>query len=690
MKKISFLLFLASALFFVACKKEQPIEPSEVERMTDLRVPSGFLFNTADEILFVISVSDDRFGAMAHRITFYDGNPLEGGLVIAVGAGTVNKPFIGKLDLATITKEIYVSKKDPNGDLTIRKGSISGNRLEMDFAYLKDNTSSRAVSPDCVSGCNRTATGTNQNVAVTNGTTCITGNFSGNLTINGNATARICGTATIQNLNMNGSTAVLIITNTATVTFSNNFNFQGLIRNFGSMNANNGMTSQSGGFFENEGNMTVGNTLTVGGSGISVNNDKLTVNGRLQINSDGSLVNNCRIDISQDSNIDGAVDNYGSMIYQRSLTIQSTTTRHLTLHNAAMVSAQNLMLNKTIRGVGSKSLVKITGTTTINSSGALRGNLQFCDTNGIETNNGSVDNTVDFNCNLYIPTNYCNPSGNGTPPNTDSDGDNVPDPNDDFPDDPNSAFGVFYPSNGGYHTLLFEDLWPGLGDYDMNDVVIDFQYNLILDASNNITKIRAKYILRASGGASPAGFGVELPILRSNVASVTGAELEVGHSNAVIAVIQNTKDHLRSFNTMPGSNMDEPVTFNVEINLSSPVSLSVLGLGVYNPFIWMVNSPSGRGHEIHLPGKRPTALADYSLFGTKNDASNPSAGKFYQSINNLPWAIHVPQIFAYPIEKADICITYINFPNWAQTAGQQNQDWYKLVPENVNIGNVFQ
>lgn len=682
-------MVVAATLFTISCDKSEPIDPGDVERVIDMRVPSGFLYETTKDIQFKITVTDDSYGSLAHRITFYDGDPFEGGTVVAVGAGSVSRPFIGKLDLEILTKELYVAKKSPSGDVTVKKAMVSGNTLEMDFANLKDERIAvRNTSPTC-DDCNSTFSGNNQNVNANNGVTCITGTFNGNININGNGEVRICGNATIQNINMNGSNGKLIITNTGSATFAGSLNTNGVVRNFGTVTFNQGLNLNSNGYFENEGSMSVGQSLSISGSTPSVNNGQLNIGGSLTINTSGVFVNNCAVTSNQNSAFSGKVDNYGYMKFNQSLDIQGSTTTRLDMHNAAMLTSQNITINKPIRGNGSKSLIKVAQNTTINSGGALQGNLQLCDANGVETNNGQTDGTVDFECDVYIPTGSCNPEGNGTSPVDDGDGDNVPDPIDDFPDNSDAAFSAFYPSAETTNTLVFEDLWPGLGDYDMNDLVMDYRYSLVVNAENGVTRIQADFRLRAAGAASPAGFGVEFPFLRSNVASVDGATLESGHSNAVIIVFENAKDHLKSFNTMPGNSAGDPVSFSVEIVLNNPIPLSQLGLGVYNPFIWMVESPSGRGHEIHLPGKQPTVKADVSLFGSGNDDTNQSTGKYYLSDENFPWALNIPGSFSYPVEKVDICTAYLNFAAWAQSGGAENQNWYLPLPGNIDMTNIY-
>lgn len=66
----------------------------------------------------------------------------------------------------------------------------------------------------------------------------------------------------------------------------------------------------------------------------------------------------------------------------------------------------------------------------------------------------------------------------------DTDGDGVADLNDKFATDPARAYISYYPAEQVYRTLAFEDNWPKLGDYDMNDMVIRYRYSMINNAQN--------------------------------------------------------------------------------------------------------------------------------------------------------------------------------------------------------------
>ena len=70
----------------------------------------------------------------------------------------------------------------------------------------------------------------------------------------------------------------------------------------------------------------------------------------------------------------------------------------------------------------------------------------------------------------------------------------------------------YAPAQGQFGTLAFEDLWPSQGDYDLNDLVVDYNFAEMRNASNNVVRIEATFILRAMGAGLRNGFGIEIPI----------------------------------------------------------------------------------------------------------------------------------------------------------------------------------
>jgi len=91
----------------------------------------------------------------------------------------------------------------------------------------------------------------------------------------------------------------------------------------------------------------------------------------------------------------------------------------------------------------------------------------------------------------------------------DSDGDGVIDESDDFPNDPDKAYLIIYPSGSNYYFHLFEDLWPGMGDYDFNDVILKTKLHAYKNSSNNLVGGKVVSDVYWIGGGIPRGVGME-------------------------------------------------------------------------------------------------------------------------------------------------------------------------------------
>lgn len=288
--------------------------------------------------------------------------------------------------------------------------------------------------------------------------------------------------------------------------------------------------------------------------------------------------------------------------------------------------------------------------------------------------------------------------------NIDDDGDGVSDIFDDFPDDPSRAFNNPYPGEDTYATLVFEDLWPSRGDYDFNDLVVDYQYNPVTNGQNDVVSIQAKIRLKAIGASYHNAFGIQLNVPPSRIASINGQRIEENYlslaangteqnqSKAVVFYFDNAYRVLQhpgigiGVNTEQDAPYVQPVEFTVDIAFTQPVSINQLGPPPYNPFI-VVNRQ--RGIEIHLPGQEPTDLADTSLFGTGDDDSEMGTDKNYMSDEYLPWGLNIPSDWEYPKEKRVITRTYLKFDEWAISRGNQFADWYEERADYKNPNFVY-
>lgn len=257
------------------------------------------------------------------------------------------------------------------------------------------------------------------------------------------------------------------------------------------------------------------------------------------------------------------------------------------------------------------------------------------------------------------------------------------------PKNPEIAFHNYSPAQGQYGTLAFEDLFPNQGDYDMNDLVVDYNFKEYLNAKNDVVKMDISLKLRASGGVQENGFGIELGVSPDKIASFTGNKvsssnlsfaangLEEKQDKAVLIAFSNALELLGG-GTLINTEKEQAEMPTVELNMSvtfkSPVSREELGSAPFNPFMF---ANTLRGKEVHLPGHHPTTLATKDFFGSGDDATKPDAGIFYQTASGLPFAINIPVSFAYPVERAPINASHLMFTKWAESGGSLFSDWYK-------------
>ncbi len=246
----------------------------------------------------------------------------------------------------------------------------------------------------------------------------------------------------------------------------------------------------------------------------------------------------------------------------------------------------------------------------------------------------------------------------------------------------------------GFGTLGFEDLWPAKGDYDFNDLVIDYQFDITTNVSNYVESIEATFVIRAVGAYFQNGFGFQLAsAIDPADLTVTGTQLtesfinldgngtESGQTTPTIIVFDNAFGQMTHPGGGIGINTEESAPYvnpdTIVINIEfvhDTYTYTQLDISNFNPFIFVDKE---RGREVHLSDYPPTALADQSLFGTLDDDTDPGSGKYYKTINNLPWAINIYESFEYPIEKQQIVWAYLKFAVWATSGGTSFDDWYK-------------
>ena len=329
---------------------------------------------------------------------------------------------------------------------------------------------------------------------------------------------------------------------------------------------------------------------------------------------------------------------------------------------------------------------------------------------------GQGGNSRTFSDDIVIPGTYVSDPINGCLPASlieDADSDGVADSEDNYPDDAYRAYNNFFPSSQSTGTMAFEDSWPSTGDYDFNDLVIDYRLNTVTNSDNKVVEVIGKYTLKASGASFKNGFGFQLDgispdkiisvegnsIETSSIYTMNANGLESSQSYANCIVFENFYSLLQWPGKGIGINTEKEAptvaskTITVKlvfIDNGTPAIGGTVALGELSPdkFNFYIVANFQRGNEIHLPDHLPTDMANTSLFGTLADDSNPSSGKYYKTKNNLPWGISVLQGFEHTIEKKPINEGYLHFIEWAASAGTIYSDWYLNLSgyrDNVNI-----
>ncbi|MCF7912406.1 MAG: LruC domain-containing protein [Candidatus Cloacimonetes bacterium] len=306
----------------------------------------------------------------------------------------------------------------------------------------------------------------------------------------------------------------------------------------------------------------------------------------------------------------------------------------------------------------------------------------------------------DFNDAVFIvhaipssSVNFDNIADLDDPPDTDGDG--VMDPLDEFPEDPDRAFYQYYPSDN-YASIVFEDLWPLYGDYDMNDMVVDYRYEMVTDAAGLTIDINILGKLRAAGASNNNGFSIEFPFLFSEENIVEHSDniapaLE-SYNYTILDLFSNTtsltgQSAPAAFNTNMSLGFHEPVDFYCNLTLEDNVDLEALDFPL--PFHRFITQNGVNSHEIHMINEIPTPRRNLLLFGTEDDASDPGEGLYYRSSSNLPWALSFPESWHYPAEQYSITEVYNQFAGWAESGGLENDQWFLFDGAHVDMDKVY-
>lgn len=225
--------------------------------------------------------------------------------------------------------------------------------------------------------------------------------------------------------------------------------------------------------------------------------------------------------------------------------------------------------------------------------------------------------------------------------------------------------------------FAFEDRWPSQGDYDMNDVMIDYVQEQFFSGAK--IKRQVLYFTTYQNRVSDqSGLAVhfDTKIAPSKITMKKQARGEL----APVAVTYDFDGE--AYILTDDITAELETTYIMELTYSSPVS--AFNLVKPEPFIFRDKEDDLRW-EVHIPYEAPTSKMDTRAFHTFQDASDLENGKWYVCRGDYPFAFYLDNIridsFKDNIldpknESLPIDVFFPGFIDWSTSHGAMHSDWY--------------
>ena len=240
-----------------------------------------------------------------------------------------------------------------------------------------------------------------------------------------------------------------------------------------------------------------------------------------------------------------------------------------------------------------------------------------------------------------------------------------------------------YPETGGYATVMFEDMYPTLGDYDFNDFAAWYKLQILefyLDRKKGgycTDYLFIGFQVRAIGGIYDYDPYIRLTDVKYDEINLELTsdfqderfEIEKGPNGEVILFFKKPSipDGYKYFNTDP-KQMIQPYPFASYIYLYFKSSVRVEKL--QNSKVDIYLAKKNHGQEIHLK--------DYkSVYGSPQEK--------YANEKNFVWGFKIPAAIYHATEGTSFLKAYPDFETWVTSGGEQKKTWW----ENKNNENLI-
>lgn len=225
-------------------------------------------------------------------------------------------------------------------------------------------------------------------------------------------------------------------------------------------------------------------------------------------------------------------------------------------------------------------------------------------------------------------------------------------------------------------TLMFEDMYPQLGDYDFNDFVARYNLRILYKYSRGkyyAHKMCISVQIRAVGGiykyepyirlTKVKADNIIIETTEKNVKSIKGPNGE-----AIISYKSPTPPSGYKYYNTEKNEMTKPDKFKeIWITFKNPIEYEDVMDKNYN--IDMYIAKENHKQEIHLKGYEPVYDQDYA------------------DKNNFVWGIRTWGIFDHAIEGKNFLKAYPQFKGWVTSGGKEYKRWWEEVDYRYVIRN---
>ncbi len=711
---------LSAVVFLQACKKDEPTSNGN-KSLTDITAPEGFIYEANENLTIqfnlispdnkprTVKILDAQYRTLAARTVQANSGKIE-----LRTASTYENFFI------YVPNDNVIHPFSRNGQSNV---SVSVNLGKREFGMVN------SLVPPTINCAGATTPSGNSFTMTTASFTL--GNYTGSVDMaNVGMTLDICGTVTLSSapnawtndqrtiriaegatLTINNKSLIsrIKIINLGTLNMPSGMDAGNEIINFGTINVapiiitgrprlepanfNNGST------FINLGTLNAAQDVTLNGNTSFINQGSINVDRDLNLNSSANFDNQCKVIVDRNINVNQVASNKNSGYINASGNLALNNNSFVAFEGSSAVlhvsDITNFHSSAYLTSTGGTALLKVeddfnagNGGWSANHSGLI----EVCVGGSITGNNAnSLPTGFSVGCNLFLPAGPCQPIQFGVPTAVDADGDGVAEGID---VDDNDASIAYLEAADFFTVNSFEDLWPSKGDYDFNDLVIKHKANVYRNANNNIARIDYKFMIQALGAGLPNGLGLQY--LRPNSNGSNGYEsiptqLVLSASNGFtvagsnfIEMASNVRNLQSSYYTNVGAGpIALPDTLNFSVNFDFNAAQPALILSDF--FIFRTTDVA---LEVHLPNRPPSARGISTEFGTKDDDSDATTGKWYLTSSNLPWGLEIVEdniTFKHPKSKIRIDDAYPDFLDWVLSNGTAKKNW----AQNPNINNVF-